>query len=213
MDNKELLNLFNIACTCVTGTVGNETQYGIKIEENKLYLIFQGSVQKEDWLYNFDFMVKPYKNMPTKWYVHKGFANCWKLARDEILEIVENTIENRQLIILGYSHGAGLALLAHEFFEYNGYSPVTYGFGCPRILWLPKKEILKRFRNVTLVRRKGDLVTHVPFSWLGFVHATKLLKIGSKAFIWWKRHLIKEYQCALIQYSSDTNKIIVEEDQ
>lgn len=194
----QLLNLFRLACDSGAKTAGNETQYTIHETSDTIYLAIQGSVQKQDWLYNFKFIAKPYKNMNEKWYVHGGFAECWKLARDQIVQDVLDKLGNKRLIILGYSHGAALALLAHEYFEFNGYIPVTYCFGCPRVLWLPSKNIRNRFRNVQIIQRRGDLVTHVPPVLFGFVHPVKETKIGTKRIIWWKRHLIPEYIEALI---------------
>ena len=193
-----LLDLFRLACDSGAKTVGDNTQYTIHEDSNNLYLAIQGSVQKSDWLYNFKFLAKPYKNMNEKWYVHGGFATCWKLARDQIIQDALDKLGNKRLIILGYSHGAALALLAHEWFEFNGYNSETYCFGCPRILWFPSKSIRNRFKNVKIIQRRGDLVTHVPPVMFGFIHPVKETMIGTPAMIWWRRHLQAEYVEALI---------------
>jgi hypothetical protein len=194
-----LLDLFHKACNSADKTAGNETQYAITEDTCNVYLAIQGSVEFEDWIYNFDFIAKPYRNMGDVWYTHRGFANCWKLARDQIVQEVLDTLGNKRLVILGYSHGAAIALLAHEYFVYNGYSPETYCFGCPRVLWIPNKRILSRFTNVHLISRRGDLVTKVPFAWMGFRHPVKQTLFGSSALTWWRRHLIPEYIEALAE--------------
>jgi hypothetical protein len=52
---------------------------------------------------------------------------------------------------------------------------------------------------VHIIRRQGDLVTHVPFAFMGYRFPTKVKSVGKKALIWWKRHLIPEYQEALAE--------------
>lgn len=192
-----LLDLFYMACNSGDKTVGNETQYTIHEDASHIYLAIQGSVQKEDWFYNFDFLARPYKNMKYTWWAHRGFVKCWRLAEASIVQDVLDKLGNKKLIILGYSHGAAIALLAHEYFEFNGYNPETYCFGCPRVLWLPHKKVLERFKRVHIIRRRGDLVTHVPPALFGFRHPVKNTNVGSVEFIWWKRHLIPEYIEAL----------------
>jgi len=193
----KLLDLFNLACSSGDKTAGNETQYTIHKTKDAIYLAIQGSVQKQDWLYNFDFAVRPYRDMEAKWYAHRGFATAWKLARDQITKDVISMLGNKKLVILGYSHGAALAMLAHEWFVFNGYAPEAYCFGCPRVLWLPSKKIKQRFTNVHIIRRRGDLVTHVPFAFMGYRFPVKIKSVGKRAPIWWKRHLIAEYGEAL----------------
>ena len=194
---KTLSEIFRIACHSVTGQAGIETQYGITGDDDFLYLSIQGSVQKEDWLFNFDFAVHPYKNSPEPWFVHRGFAKCWDAAKDQIAREVAATIQGRKLVITGYSHGAAIAVMAHEYFYWHGYEPETIGYGGPRVLWMPSKKILARFEKLTLIKRRGDLVTIVPFAWMGFRHAVKQILIGKPALTWWRRHLIPEYTEAL----------------
>lgn len=88
--------------------------YSIEAEGDTLYLLFECSDDKEDWLNNFDFIPdehkdreqtpkltlvknifkavweylklpsKPYKDMFKKWRVHGGFLKVWKDMKDDI---------------------------------------------------------------------------------------------------------------------------------
>lgn len=192
-----LSELFEKAIAAPQITIGNETQVTILEEASQVFIALQGSVELQDWKYNFDFWAAPYKNMPVKWYAHQGFVKCWKEAEEEFAKLIEPYVGKKPIILLGYSHGAALALLAYEYLRFHDIAAKVYCFGCPRVLWFPRKEILARFEDAVLVRRRGDLVTHVPFAWMGYRHAARLTKVGKPRLIWWKRHLIAEYREAL----------------
>jgi hypothetical protein len=199
------LELFKKACDSGAKTAGKNTQYTISSDATNIYLAIQGSCDADDWKFNFSFWLKPifslwkkpYKRMNTLWFAHWGFATAWKLAKDQIVADVIAVLENKQLVILGYSHGAALATMAHEYFQFNGYNPTSYVFGCPRVLWLPSKTIRSRFLDLTMINRRGDLVAHVPPVLFGYRHIAKPELVGKPALIWWKRHLISEYTVEL----------------
>lgn len=172
------LELYQKAIHAKGAVAGNETQYKVTFDDDTVYLAIEGSVQKQDWKFNFDFWVAPYKDMPVKWYTHRGFAKAWKLARDQIAADVMAVLEGRKLVCLGYSHGAALALLAHEYFLFAGVQVETHVFGCPRALWLPRKVIRERFDQCHLYQNRGDIVTMVPFWLLGYRHVGHACKVG-----------------------------------
>ena len=189
----KLLELFNLAIDAGESVSGDKTQYKITTIGDTVYLAIQWSVDRQDWLYNFMFVPAPYKAKKYPWYVHAGFAKAWKQARDKIASGVIPLLNGKRLVILGYSHGAALAILAHEYFQFNGYNPSTFAFGCPRVIWMPSKTIRSRFFDVEIINRIGDLVGHVPPRIFGYKHVAKVTNIGSYKSIWWTRHLIPEY--------------------
>jgi len=194
-----LVELYNRACDSGANTAGKNTQYTISSDEQNVYLSIQGSCDDDDWSFNFDFAVKPYKRMAVRWFAHRGFVTAWKLAREQIMAELEPVIRGsgKRLVILGYSHGAALAVVAHEDFKFNGYKPETHAFGCPRVLWMPSKKIRERFSGVTLYQSRGDLVTHVPFVIMGFRHVGKVLKFGPKRPITHLPHTLPNYRSIL----------------
>ena len=91
----------------------------------------------------------------------------------------------RKIVIVGYSHGAALAVLCHEYVWYNRPdirdNIVGYGFGCPRVFCgIKTKKMKQRWENFTVVKVIDDIVTHVPPFLFGFSHVGKMLTIGKK---------------------------------
>jgi hypothetical protein len=189
-------------------TAGHDTQYRIETTGSTLYLIFMGSrgISKgfSDWVANFDFwpwFVKPYKRMTKPWLAHRGFVKRWKACADVVIADTLSHLADKELVILGYSHGAAIALLAHEWFAYHGYEPRGYGFGSPRVLWFPGGMIKRRLSEFFPVRNKGDIVTHVPFAPLGFMH-NQLVNIGKPRMIGIRPHTPGEYSISLTKEPS-----------
>ena len=134
----------------------------------------------EDWKNNFDFAARPYKDMDTKWKAHRGFVRVWKSIEPYLKEIHDPTI--KKIIIVGYSHGAALAILAHEYVWFNRpdirEDCITYAFEAPRVFKgkLPK-EIKERWANCFTFRVDNDIVTHVPPRVFGFRHVGNIVNI------------------------------------
>ena len=96
-------------------------EYAIQVDDHTLFLLFQWSKGKEDWLNNFDFLPthhytlkerwamlvsmirtwlkglgapkKAYKHMTRPWFCHRGFQRVWKAMRDEIEKKVCELLE------------------------------------------------------------------------------------------------------------------------
>lgn len=186
-------------------TAGHDTQYRIEATESTLYLIFAPShpITKSlsDWIANFNFwpiVVKPYKRMSRRWYAHRGFVKRWKACADVVVADTLSHLSDKELVIVGYSHGAALALLAHEWFAYHGYEPKGWGFGCPRVLWFPGGMICRRLADFFPLRNRGDIVTYAPFAWLGFRHH-QLFKIGKNRMFGIRPHTPGEYSISLLR--------------
>lgn len=154
--------------------------YAIEVEGNVIYILFQWSNSWCDWMSNFNFPQKAYKNGTSKWYVHRGFLRVWKAMRDEIESELDKLVKpDSEIVCIGYSHGAALALLCTEDMIYKyGNNVSGFGFGCPRVIWgkLPR-EVAERLHNFVAVRNVPDIVTHVPPAIFGF-HHEELFKIG-----------------------------------
>lgn len=156
-----ILKVYDLFDTCNSGgwiTKGT-TQY--KLVDGTLY--FQCSDGKEDWRRNFAFPAVPYKHMKNKFLVHAGFLSAWKEVRDDIAHLEFNRI-------VGYSHGAALALLACEDRAYNGVNVPTFVFGCPRTFFMPPSRIRALLARVKRYTSKGDIVTKLPPAIFGFRH-------------------------------------------
>ena len=137
-----------------------------------LHIYFEWSNGATDWKNNFDFPAKPYRDMEDKWYAHRGFLRVWKVIEPHLKEAIMNP-DIRYIHIYGYSHGAAIALLCHEYCKYHrpDINVYGYGFGAPRVIWgIPNKRVRERFKGFTVIRNKKDIVTHLPPAIFGFRH-------------------------------------------
>ena len=148
-------------------TAGLGVQYRVIKNGKHAWLYFRQTASKADWRSNFDAWIEPYKDMPSPWKAHEGFARAWKSARDKIFKAVGNP---ETLTISGYSRGGAIATLAHEDFTFHGLSVTTYAFGAPRVVWMPSKTVASRFNLLFRIRARGDLVTKLPPWLMGYRH-------------------------------------------
>ena len=176
--------------------------YRVEREGETLFLFFEKSNGAEDWRNNLDFPAKPYREMKDLWFVHRGFLRVFKAIEPHIAPLIEDK-KVREIIISGYSHGAALALLCHEYcvFHRPDIAPriTGFGFGCPRVVWgVLKKTLKERFKQFTVIRNCSDIVTHVPPALFGFRHVGKMLHIGrGERYGLIKSHYAKKYISAL----------------
>lgn len=148
-----------------------------------LYLFFEKSNGPSDWKNNLDFPAKPYRDMEGLWFAHRGFLRVFKSMKDLLAPQIADPRVGR-IVISGYSHGAALALLTHEYCVFHRPDVAAqifgYGFGCPRVVWGPvPHSVQARFRNFTVLRNHVDLVTHLPPALFGYRHVGNFLRIGA----------------------------------
>ena len=192
MNQKEvsLSELFSRCLSVEYTHVENSADYALEKIGDTLYLYFEWTKEKEDWISNFNFPAKPYKRMgKTAWFAHRGFLKVWKTIEKYIVnDIMDKSV--KQVVIVGYSQGAAIAALCHEYIWYNRpdlrNSIDGYGFGCPRVFWgFKSKELKQRWERFTVIRNIGDIVTHVPPAIFGFSHVGNMVEVGAK----------KKYSC------------------
>lgn len=156
--------------------------YNCHMHSGTLYIFFEWSNGKTDWYNNLDFPAKPYRNMENRWYAHRGFLRVWKVIEDHLRPYIMDP-SVKKIVIGGYSHGAAIALLCHEFCMFNRRDLENrifgYGFGCPRVLHGHlTRQVKKRFRHFFVIRNGRDIVTHVPPALFGFRHVGEMIVIG-----------------------------------
>ncbi len=151
---------------------------------NQLYLFFQKSNGRLDWFHNLQFAPVDHSGIDPVWQAHAGFLTVWKSILPHLeLHIADPTING--ITIVGYSHGAALALLCHEYAwsRRPDLRPFLYGlgYGCPRVLYgCPTEPLATRWEHFWVVRCGEDLVTHLPPRTLGFCHVGNLLHLLPK---------------------------------
>jgi predicted lipase len=154
-----------------------DTEYYIKILDNVAFISFQGSTSKLDWKQNLDFLQVPYKRMPKKFRVHRGFLNKYKSVRNEIFQKIEQVDSVK---ISGFSQGGALASLLHEdiAFNYPGKLLSTVIFSSPRVFsWFTPSN---RFRNLLSIRLNRDIITILPFFLFGYKHVGQIKSVNRK---------------------------------
>lgn len=179
----------------VTGTgwitIGNDVQY--KLENRILYL--QCSASKSDWKYNLMFWQEVYSASTIPMKAHQGFKELWLSIKPIIESLDFDTI-------VGYSQGAAIAVFVHEnHYHRKGFQPMTYAFGCPRVLVNPAQELRNRFTQFIRIKNEYDLVTLVPPVLFGYRHVgvKKIIDNvakkpkGEKLLVWLSGHSPSRY--------------------
>ena len=183
---------------------GDDVNYAFLEDGSTLYIFFQGSNSITEWVRNFLFAKKPYKDMEIPYRVHRGFLAAWKEVEDIIIEKVtekeyqevgEDTYGEvfkwKHIVIAGYSHGGALAAFCHECVWYwrpdlRSIGLEGYGFEAPRIYagFKVKKALKERWKTFKVIRNGCDIVTHCPPAIFGYTHVGEILKIkGDKSLV------------------------------
>ena len=189
MQDQKKVNLLELFETCLNieyEVVGSQVEYAFAEKKNKLYIYFQCSNELEDWRKNFDFCKKAYGLFK----VHRGFFTAYYEVRNIILDKAYSK-NYKEIIVVGYSHGAAIATICHQdiCYHFPNVEVHTYAFEAPRSLKVPKK--LRYFWDgLTRIINGTDLVTHVPPKIFGFNDLGNAYKIkGDTSLI--KKHIPK----------------------
>jgi len=178
-------------------TAGDDVQYRIADDSEAIRLYFQCTVSESDWLHNFDVAIEPYRAMPCSWAAHRGFVRLWRSVRDGLLSEVEALLaaRARPITVAGYSQGAALATLAHEDIGFNVLGSVVRGagFGTPRVVWgwLTDDRRWAAFHRWNV---RGDIVSALPPSAMGYRHVGVRHDLGTFAFPSAERHKPEYYE-------------------
>lgn len=161
-----------------------EASFAIEREGGRAVIYFEASNGIPDWRHNLRFASRPYWLTEENYRCHRGFLSVFLSA----LPYLEKTVRDksvREITVVGYSHGAALALLCHDYIAHKrddlADSLFGYGFGTPRVFKKTlSRRAKKRFRNFTYITNRGDIVTHLPFRLFGYRHVKKQMKIGKR---------------------------------
>ncbi len=168
--------------------------YAIEREGDTLCIYLEHSNGTEDWKNNLDFPIKAYQRVgKTVWYAHRGFVRVFHA----LIPYLDTAIRDPRVaraVTVGYSHGAALSVLCHEYIWYN--RPDLrgriegYGFGCPRVLWgTLDGDLAARWQGFLVIRNLPDAVTYLPPRFLGYTHVGEILEIGRGAgYTPWDAH-------------------------
>ena len=161
------------------------TDYFIKDDKNgkcTIYIQESQSIRKDpkDWIRNFN--ITPVKDRIEGHtvYVHRGFHEAFQ----ELVEVLYPQIHRyKEIAIVGYSHGASVGLRTYFYIKQvlpavKVNPPVL--FGCPSLFsFMDIKGFLtikKLCRPVITVRLGNDIVSRIPFWFMGYGRVGKELK-------------------------------------
>lgn len=181
-----LLRMFEECLRREYREVENAASYSYGREKNGdgecLFIFFQKSHGVTDWLNNLDFSAQPYEEMDPPWSCHGGFLRVWNSVKRYLKPHIFDPNINRAVVV-GYSHGAALAILCHEYIWYHRPDLrehlTGFGYGCPRVLHgCVPPEIAARWEHFYVVRNGRDAVTNLPPRFTGYCHVGNLISIG-----------------------------------
>jgi hypothetical protein len=180
-----LYNLFQMTLNVGYTHVENSGDYAIMHDGEILYIFLECSHGNEDWKNNLDFPVKfKLRDDDIHFRCHRGFLRVWKSMEPYLTRLILDP-SVRRIVTVGYSHGAALAVLCHEYVYFHRPDLRTsmegYGFGCPRVIWgLRSRALTERWCRFTVIRNLDDLVTHLPPALFGYFHVGTRLEIGER---------------------------------
>ncbi|MBQ7354219.1 MAG: hypothetical protein IJW62_01720 [Clostridia bacterium] len=205
----KLSTLFSRTLHTMYTHVQNSADFALRRVGTTLYIYFAGSDGVTDWKNNLSFPAKAYSRAEGgAWYAHRGFLKVWKTVEDYVAADVMDS-DVRKIVISGYSHGAALAVLCHEYVWQSRpdlrESLEGWGFGCPRVVFgIPSRKLRARWERFTVIRNLDDLVTHLPPALLGFTHVGTVLEIGERGrYTRVDAHRPENYLTELLRYESD----------
>ena len=170
--------------------IGKQLSYKDHIdhENHRIFVCFQGSNGLSDWLHNL--LAIPYRIQPYRgcgWWGHRGFARGWRSGNDKVISDARELWEKfrfsgsyngpYELIFCGFSHGAALAQLAAEDYNYR-YRDICrcICFGSPKLAWGNNAVFrLQVSMNLKNWINRADVITTVPLHRWGYRHARENL--------------------------------------
>jgi triacylglycerol lipase len=169
-----------------------------------LYFAFSGTSNLKDIAYDLTFCKKviPYDNNSTDIRVHGGFLTKYK---NEFRYMCHTKIKEndniKDIVITGHSLGGAIATLCAVDLQYNfnNKNITCVTFGSPRVgNQAFTDSYIKRVPDTYRIVNGNDLITHLPFKFLDYIHVCEGIIIGKYQEIpSFKNHNIKEYESTI----------------
>ncbi|MBQ4121251.1 MAG: lipase family protein [Clostridia bacterium] len=183
-DFEKVLLYFNKCLSADYIHTDKEASFAVERSGERAVIYFEASNGLPDWKHNFRFASRPYTLTGEDYRCHRGFLTAFLSA----LPFLEKTVRDesiKEITVVGYSHGAALALLCYDYISHKREdltgSLFGYGFGTPRVFKGGiSREARLRFRDFTYITNCGDIVTHLPFRLFGYRHVKRQCKIGKR---------------------------------
>lgn len=130
-----------------------------------LYIAFQGSESRQDWLNDFKIIKAEHAGIRA----HRGFAMCARAVIKRVKAIIA-ALPDHRIVLTGHSLGGAIAVLVAVALRPEALKVIT--FGQPRVS--TRRELqLALYGEYIRVVNGSDVVARSP--WLGYSHAGTLL--------------------------------------
>lgn len=168
----------------------DNVEYNIREHDGKKILVIPGVRDSSDTWDSFFFRKERHEFYSGKLKVHHGF---YKQA-EKLFEIAKEFD-----LFIGHSLGGAIA----QILSLKLNKP-SITFGAPRIGGLKVADAIKELH--TRVNSKGDIITHLPPWFFGYIHGGRKIKVGIMERPWWKfwsleDHTIDDYLKSVNEYS------------
>ena len=179
----KLSTLFSRCLAAEYREVEEGASFSLSRTGNKLTVFLEDSNGALDWKNNADFpAVARMREGKRVFLCHRGFLRVFSALLPYVTEALADK-SLRAIDVVGYSHGAALAVLLYEYVwesrpDLRG-ALHGYGFGCPRVIFgILTPALQRRFLNFLVIRNREDAVTHLPPTFLGYRHIGQMLTVG-----------------------------------
>lgn len=139
----------------------NEVVADIYVLQNATWVVFRGTDDVRDVLYDLDFCELDLRPELSGVRVHRGFWEMFRCIQNAVFNAVGHPDE---LHVTGHSMGGALALIAAPFLASPGTSAYCYGIAAPRV---GNAEFCKfhrsKVKRTLVLMNKNDPVPHHPF--------------------------------------------------
>ncbi|KAJ2569072.1 26S proteasome regulatory subunit rpn6 [Coemansia sp. RSA 1807] len=168
-----------------------------------IVVAFRGSADANDWVQDSEFSFDPWPAHVPGSMVHHGFLSAYRAVAPNVTSAISRLVAQHptyKLVFTGHSlGGAESALCAVDMLSrYPQLKQRTYiyTYGMPRVgndVWanMVEKMSVPAYRVVY----ESDLVPHIPFEWLGYMHFSQEVWIhGNRTVFCGKDH--ESQQCS-----------------
>jgi hypothetical protein len=175
--------------------------YWMYREEKKLYVCFQASSEKADWIADFNFFpkkVEPFEGV----FVHRGLWQQYEGIRNKFLDQLYQGVTD--VYISGYSLGGGVsdfALYDAAWHDHRDSLHILFrciSFEAPRV-FIENYKVRGLCDDHQRIRVKGDVIPHLPPKLFGFCDTGNIFKIGKWSPFFWKQHAPASVEKSLLK--------------
>lgn len=158
----------------------NTIEYKVEVIDEKIYVLFQQSKEKTDWISNLNFPAVLYDNHLM---FHRGFVKQYDAVKRFVINDLSHAVcqrPNADIIVAGWSLGAALAEIAVEdVYWHTGKRPTLISFGSPKAVFnLATRNFIRACcKDIREYCNRNDIVTYMPP--IGYWHLNKV-KVGDK---------------------------------